>query len=59
MFNDHTINQRANISVSGGGAIARYYVAASIAKDNGNLKVDRRSNFNSNIDLTKYTVRSM
>ena len=58
MFNDYTINQRANISVSGGGSIARYYVAASIAKDNGNLKVDRRNNFNSNIDLTKYTVRS-
>jgi TonB-linked SusC/RagA family outer membrane protein len=58
LFNDHAINQRANISVSGGGAIARYYVAASIAKDNGNLKVDRRSNFNSNIDLTKYTLRS-
>ncbi|MFA6852607.1 MAG: SusC/RagA family TonB-linked outer membrane protein, partial [Bacilli bacterium] len=37
MFNDYTINQRANISVSGGGSIARYYVAASIAKDNGNL----------------------
>ncbi len=58
MFNDYTINQRANLSVSGGGTIARYYVAASIAKDNGNLKVDRRNNFNSNIDLTKYTVRS-
>ena len=58
MFSDYTINQRANISVSGGGSIARYYVAASIAKDNGNLKVDRRNNFNSNIDLTKYTVRS-
>lgn len=58
MFNNYTINQRANISVSGGGSVARYYVAASIAKDNGNLKVDRRNNFNSNIDLTKYTVRS-
>lgn len=58
MFSDYTINQRANISVSGGGSIARYYVAASVAKDNGNLKIDQRSNFNSNIDLTKYTVRS-
>lgn len=58
MFNDYTNNQRANISVSGGGKVARYYVAASVAKDNGNLKVDKRNNFNSNIDLTKYTVRS-
>lgn len=58
MFKDYTINQRANISVSGGGTIARYYVAASVTKDNGNLKVDKRSNFNSNINLTKYAVRS-
>ncbi|MDR3252774.1 MAG: SusC/RagA family TonB-linked outer membrane protein, partial [Tannerella sp.] len=58
MFDDVTINQRANLSISGGGAIARYYVAANITQDNGNLKVDKRNNFNSNIDLTKYAVRS-
>lgn len=58
MFKSYTMNQRANVSVSGGGTIARYYVAASVTKDNGNLKVDKRNNFNSNIDLTKYAVRS-
>lgn len=58
MFNDYTVNQRANLSVSGGGSVARYYVAASVAQDNGNLKVDKRNDFNSNIDLTKYSVRS-
>jgi TonB-linked SusC/RagA family outer membrane protein len=58
MFEDVTINQRANISLSGGGAVARYYVAANITQDNGNMKVDRRNNFNSNINLTKYSVRS-
>jgi TonB-linked SusC/RagA family outer membrane protein len=57
-FNDVTINQRANISVSGGGAIARYYVAANISNDNGNMKIDKRNNFNSNISLQKYTIRS-
>ncbi|MDR1667266.1 MAG: TonB-dependent receptor [Bacteroidales bacterium] len=58
MFNDYAVNQRANLSVSGGGKVARYYVAANIAQDNGNLKVDKRNDFNSNIDLTKYAVRS-
>ncbi|MDR2474175.1 MAG: TonB-dependent receptor [Tannerella sp.] len=58
MFNNYAINERANISVSGGGTVARYYVAANITQDNGNLKVDKRNNFNSNIDLTKYAVRS-
>jgi TonB-linked SusC/RagA family outer membrane protein len=58
MFDDVTTNQRANLSISGGGTVARYYVAANITQDNGNLKVDKRNNFNSNIDLTKYAVRS-
>lgn len=58
LFKDMTMNQRANISVSGGGTVARYYVAANITKDNGNLKVDKRNNFNSNISLLKYSVRS-
>ncbi|GHT64522.1 SusC/RagA family TonB-linked outer membrane protein [Bacteroidia bacterium] len=58
MFDDLTINQRANMSISGGGGIARYYVAVNVAQDNGNMKVDPRNNFNSNINLTKYAVRS-
>jgi TonB-linked SusC/RagA family outer membrane protein len=58
MFNDVTSNQRANLSINGGGAIARYYVAANITNDNGNLIVDKRNNFNSNISLQKYTIRS-
>jgi TonB-linked SusC/RagA family outer membrane protein len=58
MFNDVTSNQRANISLSGGGSVARYYVAANITQDNGNMKVDPRNNFNSNIDFTKYAIRS-
>ncbi|GHV67208.1 SusC/RagA family TonB-linked outer membrane protein [Bacteroidia bacterium] len=58
MFEDVTINQRANMSISGGGGIARYYVAVNVVQDNGNMKVDPRNNFNSNISLTKYAVRS-
>lgn len=58
MFRDMTMNQRANLSLSGGGAVARYYVAANVSRDNGNMKVDKRNNFNSNINLMKYAVRS-
>ncbi|WP_416188624.1 SusC/RagA family TonB-linked outer membrane protein [Proteiniphilum sp.] len=58
MFNDVISNQRANLSVSGGGKVARYYVAANITRDNGNLKIDKRNNFNSNILLMKYNFRS-
>ncbi len=58
LFDDVTINQRVNMSLSGGGAVARYYVAASLTKDNGNLKSNGRNQFNSNIDLLKYNIRS-
>jgi TonB-linked SusC/RagA family outer membrane protein len=58
LFNDQTVNYRANLNVSGGGQVARYYVAATFNQDNGNLKMDRQNNFNNNIDLKKYLLRS-
>ena len=58
LFKDFTMNQRANFSVSGGGQVATYFVSASFNKDNGVLKVDNRNNFNNNIDLRTYTLRS-
>lgn len=58
MFRDVISNQRINMSISGGGRIARYYVAGNFSQDNGNMKVDKRNNFNSNIDLKKIAVRS-
>ena len=38
--------------------MARYYIAGTLNMDNGNLKVDKRNNFNSNINLKTYQVRS-
>ena len=58
LFKDNTMNQRGNLSLSGGGTISRYYVALSYARDNGILKVDPVNNFNNNINLNKYTIRS-
>ncbi|MEZ2445892.1 SusC/RagA family TonB-linked outer membrane protein [Chitinophaga sp. RCC_12] len=58
LFKSYTTNQRANLNVSGGGTAARYYVAGSFNKDNGILNVDKRNNFNSNIDLKNYSLRS-
>jgi TonB-linked SusC/RagA family outer membrane protein len=58
LFNDHTFNHRYNMNVSGGGAIARYYIAASYSRDNGIIKMDQRNNFNNNIQIDKYVLRS-
>ncbi|MGI6522099.1 MAG: SusC/RagA family TonB-linked outer membrane protein [Fermentimonas sp.] len=58
LFNDYTLNHRFNFNVSGGGKIARYYLAATYNRDNGNLKVDKMNNFNSNIQLNRFLLRS-
>lgn len=58
LFDKNTFNQRYNLNISGGGKIARYYIAASYAIDNGIIKVDKRQNFNNNIKLKKYSLRS-
>lgn len=58
MFKDYSYNHRANLSVSGGGGVARYYIAGSFSQDNGNLKMDKRNNFNSNVKYRSYTLRS-
>ncbi|MGV8090729.1 MAG: SusC/RagA family TonB-linked outer membrane protein [Mangrovibacterium sp.] len=58
LFKNYTTNQRANLSVTGGGGVARYYVAAAFNRDNGILKVDKRNNFNNNIAINNYTLRA-
>jgi TonB-linked SusC/RagA family outer membrane protein len=55
---DVTNNQRANINISGGGAIARYYIAGAFSQDNGVLNVDKRNNYNSNVNYKQYNIRS-
>ncbi|MDR1103038.1 MAG: TonB-dependent receptor [Tannerella sp.] len=58
LFNDYTFNQRYNLNISGGGKIARYYIAAAYSKDNGIIKKDSRNNFNNNIDIDRYILRT-
>lgn len=58
LFKDRTNNQRLNASVSGGGKIARYYIAGSYNVDNGILKVSPVNNFNNNVKLQNYQLRS-
>ncbi len=55
---NHSLNQRANINITGGGNAATYYLAGSFSHDNGILKVDQANPFNTNIDLKKYSIRS-
>lgn len=58
LFKNSTNNQRYNFNVSGGSKVARYYVAATYNVDNGVLKVNGTNNFNNNIKLSTYQLRS-
>ncbi|MGL5681930.1 MAG: TonB-dependent receptor [Marinifilaceae bacterium] len=58
LFKDMAVNTRLNFNVSGGGKVARYYLAGTFNQDNGVLKVDGKNNFNNNINLKKYVLRS-
>lgn len=58
LIKDQTINQRFNLSVNGGGKLAKYYVSGAFNQDNGALKVNGKNNFNNNIDLKTYSLRT-
>ncbi|MCC9168188.1 SusC/RagA family TonB-linked outer membrane protein [Pontibacter harenae] len=58
LIKDYTINQGYNLNISGGTPKGRYYIAGTYNRDNGLLQVDPINNFNSNIKLSNYSIRS-
>lgn len=58
LFTKNTFNDRFNFNVSGGGKVARYYLASTINSDKGILRVDNRNNFNNNIKFKRISLRS-
>lgn len=58
LFKDMASNQRLNVSLSGGGKKARFYIAGALNNDNGILKTDTRNNFNNNINIKNINLRS-
>ena len=58
LFKKSTVNKKFNLNVSGGGQVATYYVAGGYENETGLLKVDKRNNFNNNIDINRFQMRS-
>lgn len=58
LFKDKTNTERANLNISGGSGVARYYVAGSVSNDNGLLRTDIRNNNNNNVNFKNYQLRS-
>ena len=61
LFKDGTINSKVNLNFSGGSKASTYYVSAGFDRETGLLKVDeqdRLNNFNNNIDINRFYLRS-
>jgi TonB-linked SusC/RagA family outer membrane protein len=58
LFKEQSTNKQVNLNISGGGQVARYYIAGSYSTDNGMLNVNGKNNFNNNINLDRYMLRS-
>ncbi len=58
LIKPYTMNQRFNMSLSGGGRVARYYIAGTFNIDNGVLRDDPYNNFKNNVSLKNYSIRS-
>ncbi|MDR1865784.1 MAG: TonB-dependent receptor [Bacteroidales bacterium] len=58
LFKNYTINTKANVNVSGGGQVANYYVSGGYDNETGLLKVNGRNNFNNNINIDRFHIRT-
>ena len=58
LFKDRASTQRNNLSISGGGGVAKYYISGSYNIDNGILKTDLRNNNKNNVNFKNYQLRS-
>ncbi|MDR2470272.1 MAG: TonB-dependent receptor [Tannerella sp.] len=58
LFKQQTMNTKTTVNISGGGQVARYFVSVGFDNENGLLKDDPRSNFDSNIKINRTHLRS-
>ncbi|MDR1718835.1 MAG: TonB-dependent receptor [Dysgonamonadaceae bacterium] len=58
LIKDQTLNQRINANISGGGKMVQYYIAGNMQHDTGILKETPENSINSNIDVTRFQLRS-
>lgn len=58
LYNKMAMRQRANLSVSGGGARAKYYMSIDARHENGLQKTDKVSSFDNNLNIYNYTFQN-
>lgn len=58
MLRDHTFNQRITLNVRGGSGKARYFVSGAYYHEAGIFKDNSLEDYDTNIGLTRYNLRS-
>ena len=57
LFYDYAQNYKANISATGGGEVAQYYLSVAYTNERGVLRVDPLNNFNNNVAIQRFNIR--
>ncbi|MDR1720252.1 MAG: TonB-dependent receptor [Dysgonamonadaceae bacterium] len=58
LFKKQTVNTKANINLQSGGKIGMYYVSAGYDHETGLLNVNGMNNYNNNIDINRFNLRT-
>lgn len=58
LFKDYSMNQSANINITGGAKRVDYFASATVTNDNGMLKKDDFNNFDNNIQSLRYSFQA-
>jgi TonB-linked SusC/RagA family outer membrane protein len=58
LYNDFAHNTRANINISGGGSLARYYIAGSLYEEGSIFKTEQENTYDSSLKYRKINFRS-
>lgn len=58
MTKKHTLSNRANLNVTGGGEVAKYYISGSLLNEQGMWKEDNLNAYHTNTNLNRYNFRA-
>ena len=58
MMKDQSSNQRANLNITGGSEMAKYFVSAGYYQEDGIWKGDNLNDYNTNAKLKRYNFRA-
>lgn len=58
LYNDYAQNTRLNLNISGGGSIARYYIAGSLYDEGSIFKTEQSNSYNASLNYSKVNFRA-